>query len=118
VTTPDESTDTARLAAVLAEHRERADNRYSHGGRWACSCGASGMQSVNSHLAHVAAVLVEAGVGFVAQAKAEEREAWAAWLENWIGAVGPERPTLEAVVAWLRADSRPFGARAAREDAR
>jgi hypothetical protein len=44
--------------------------------------------------------------------RADEREQWAAWLEGWLGAVGPERPTVEAVIAWLRADWRPFGGRA------
>ncbi len=46
-------------------------------------------------------------------ARADEREQWASWLENWTSAVGPEPPTSQAVIAWLRADSRPFGCSAA-----
>lgn len=41
--------------------------------------------------------------------RADEREQWAAWLESWLGAIGPEPPTPEAILAWLRADRRPFG---------
>lgn len=40
---------------------------------------------------------------------AQHREEWAAWLESWIGAVGSQPPTVEAVVDWLRADRLPFG---------
>ena len=39
----------------------------------------------------------------------EYRREWASWLENWHGAVGPEPPTIEAIIAALRANWTPFG---------
>lgn len=46
----------------------------------------------------------------------QHREDWASWLESWQSAVGPEPPTIDAVIRWLRADSLPFG-RAANPEA-
>ena len=39
----------------------------------------------------------------------EERAAWSAWLDAWLGAVGPNAPTVEAVADALRGGPRPFG---------
>jgi hypothetical protein len=50
-------------------------------------------------------------------AEAQHREEWATWLESWQGAVGPQPPTIDAVIRWLRADSPPFG-RAANPEAK
>lgn len=44
-----------------------------------------------------------------AQVRDNERQAWADWLSNWLGAVGPMPPTAEDVLAWLRHEQRPFG---------
>lgn len=54
-------------------------------------------------------LVVEVRERAVEEALAEHRRDWAGWLDNWDGAVGPERPTIQAVVRWLRADRLPFG---------
>lgn len=46
------------LKKLLAEHIEVADHRFSYGGRWACACGAKGMQSNSSHKTHLADAIV------------------------------------------------------------
>jgi hypothetical protein len=119
MTTPDESTDTARIAALLGEHDSLP--RLAH----YCRCGWTpdperdrGKVLSALHRAHVAAVLVEAGVGFVAQAKAEERERIAQAIED--GCEHPvvvkgQRP-LYALGGFCFACT--DAARAAREDAR
>lgn len=69
------STDTARLAALLDEHQYSVEERVStadaalrdYGAT--CTCGSwNALDSGGSHRGHVVGVLVEAGVGFVAQA--------------------------------------------------
>jgi hypothetical protein len=42
-------------------------------------------------------------------ARDDEREAWASWLDAWLSAVGPEPPTVVAVLRALREGPRPFG---------
>lgn len=44
-----------------------------------------------------------------AAAREEERAEWADYLERWTAAVGPEPPTVDAVIRLLRADRKPFG---------
>ena len=62
---------TTHLAALLAEHEYGAGSQ----GRF-CRCGAMGVgDRQRNHAAHVAAVLAEAGVGFVAEAERERDEA-------------------------------------------
>lgn len=42
-------------------------------------------------------------------AKADHRSEWADYIESWAGAVGPQPPTVESIIAAMRADSLPFG---------
>jgi hypothetical protein len=71
-----------------------------------CECREGGWMSRQEFAAHSTAAHDD-------RIRAEEREGWASWLESWLSAIGPEPPTVEGVLRWLRADSRPFGVRAA-----
>lgn len=57
--------------------------------------------------------LAQRDTALVAEAKRETRNEWADWLSNWDGAVTPTRPTVRAVIDWLRSDQTPFGRYAA-----
>ena len=66
---------TERLAALVAEHREDASYPDT------CVCGdAEAPDPTEAHPApHVAAVLAEAGVGFVGEVGRDESEGWASY---------------------------------------
>lgn len=59
---------TARLAALLGEHWTAGMAANGAARKWECACGERIAMSDAAHRAHVAAVLAEAGVGFVAEA--------------------------------------------------
>lgn len=81
------NTDTARLAALLAEHAEvEGFTDGTDGGVWrnyACSCGWwSTADQQSDFRAHVAATLAAAGLGFVGEAERERDEALRAYAER------------------------------------